>query len=129
MMTPSIQPQQFCLTVHASPIHGKGLFAEQDIPADTLIYESDEYSVSRTAKYGTIQRTPTEHLLEKTLRWENHSCVPNTMLDFDGPSIQLIATKHILEGEEIVCDYRDTENSIPEPFRCNCGHCPGVIIR
>jgi hypothetical protein len=129
MMTPSIQSQHFCLTIHASPIHGNGLFAEQDIPANALIYESEEYTVTRTAKHGSIQRTPTDHIMEKILRWENHSCVPNTVLRFDGPSVQLIATKRILAGQEIVCDYRNTEDSIPVPFRCNCGHCPGIIIR
>jgi hypothetical protein len=129
MMTPSIQPQRFSLTIRASPIHGNGLFAEQDIPANLLIYESDEYTITQTAKYGSIQRTPTKHLLEETLRWENHSCVPNTILRFDGSSVQLIATNHILAGQEIVCDYRNTEDSIPVPFRCNCGYCPGIIIR
>jgi hypothetical protein len=129
MTTPSIQSEQFCLTVRGSTIHGKGLFVEQDVPADIMIYESDIYSVTRTAIYGSIQKTPTKHLLEEILRWENHSCIPNTILRFNGPQVQLIATKHIFVGEEIVCDYRSTEDSIPAPFRCNCGHCSGIIIQ
>jgi hypothetical protein len=128
-MTANIQSERFCLAIHTSEIHGNGLFAEQDIPADALIYESDEYTVTQVARYGSIQRTPTDHIMQKLLRWENHSCVPNTKLHFDGPNVQLIATKHILVGQEIACDYRQTEDSIPKPFQCNCGRCSGIIVK
>ena len=121
--------QEFALDIHESPIHGKGVFAEQDIPAGALIYRSTEYTVTPNPIYASIQRSPQEHLLEKVLRWENHSCEPNTVLRFDGAAVQLIATEQILDGEELVCDYRTTEDSIPVPFRCNCGHCGGITIR
>lgn len=123
------QVQHFHLVVRPSRIHGKGIFARRAIPGNSLIYESDDYTITAYAVYGSLQRKPNEHLLEDLLRWENHSCAPNTKLRFEGLTVQLIATKSIRSGEEIVCDYRTTEDSVPTPFRCNCGHCGGVMIR
>lgn len=123
------QVQRVPLSVHPSCIHGKGLFSQKNVPSGTLVYESDEYTITPFPIYGSLQHTPTEHLLEDFLCWENHSCKPNTCLRFDGSTVQLIATAFIRAAEELVCDYRTTEDSIPTPFRCNCGHCDGIIIR
>lgn len=128
MIALSVQSPYSCLTVHASRIHGKGVFTEENIPTGALIYESKEYSMTTIARRGSIQRTPIAHLIEKVLRWENHSCVPNSRLHFEGSYVQLFATRSLLAGDEIVCDYRSTEDSIPIPFRCNCGSCSGTII-
>ena len=122
------QVRHYPLAVRLSRIHGKGLFAEVGIPLGALIYESDEYTVTPQPIYGSIQRTATRHLLEAVLRWENHSCNPNSSLKFTDTAVQLVSTRPIRAGEEIVCDYRTTEGSIPMPFRCNCGHCDGIII-
>jgi len=123
------QVQYFPLVVRLSRIHGKGMFARKAIPTHALIYESDEYTTIAYAVYGSLQHTSTEHILEDMLRWENHSCIPNTTLRYVGRTVQLLSTKAICAGKELVCDYRTTENSIPTPFRCNCGHCEGIIIR
>ncbi|MBX7259574.1 MAG: SET domain-containing protein-lysine N-methyltransferase [Candidatus Hydrogenedentes bacterium] len=121
--------QHYPLAARSSRIHGKGMFARKAIPSNTVIYESDDYTTTVYAVYGSLQRTATEHLLEDLLRWENHSCVPNTTLRFDGTTVQLLSIRPIRVGEEIVCDYRTTEDSIPTPFRCNCGHCGGIMVR
>lgn len=123
------QVQCVRLAIRPSIIHGKGLFTQENVSSGALIYESDEYTVTSFPIYGSLQHTPTEHILEDFLRWENHSCKPNSCLRFDGSAVQLIATVFISADEEIVCDYRTTEDSIPTPFRCNCGHCDAIIIR
>jgi SET domain-containing protein len=123
-----VQTQNISLNILPSKIHGLGLFALDDIPAGTLVYESNEYSITPHAIYASIQRTPSEHLLEKTLRWENHSCEPNSIIQFYGNKIKLFSIDFIAKGKEIVCNYRIIEDSIPEPFYCNCGNCNGILI-
>lgn len=123
------QVQHFPLTVRPSLIHGKGLFTHKSIPSDVLVYESDQYSVTSFPIYGSLQHLPGKHIIEDFIRWENHSCKKNSLLQFDGLTVQLITTAFIPAGEEIVCDYRATEDSIPTPFRCNCGNCNGIYIR
>ena len=120
--------QHYPLLICPSNIDGSGLFAQSSIPSQTLVYESDDYETTPFAVHGSLQCRINEHFLENFLRWENHSCVPNTALKFVAYTVQLITTRHVLDGEELVCDYRTTEDSIPTPFRCNCGHCNGIII-
>jgi ATP-dependent DNA helicase PIF1 len=48
--------QQCCLSVHPSPIHGNGLFAEQDFERGALVYESSEYTITPHAIYASIHK-------------------------------------------------------------------------
>ncbi len=128
-MAMACQVQHYPMQVRSSRVHGKGIFSKSEIPAGAILYESDDYTVLPSAAYGSIQKSQDEHIMEDLLRWENHSCLPNTELQFSGHTILLMATRPIHAGEEIVCDYRDTEGAIPAPFQCNCGHCDGIMIQ
>lgn len=92
--------------VGASPIHGRGLFAQRAIAQDEYI---GTYRGPRTQKNGT-------HVLwiwnEKRARWEgidgvnemrflNHSDQPNA----DWWDTELYAVRPIAAGEEITFDY------------------------
>lgn len=121
--------EHFQLDIRKSPIHGKGIFTCTRIPTDMLVYESNDYETRPNAVYGSVQRSSAEHILEANLRWQNHSCSPNTVIYFDGPVVKLVSTRDILDGDELVCDYFATEDLVPIPFQCNCGHCEGKEIR
>jgi len=117
------------LVVTPSPIHGLGVFAKRSFLAGQLLFSTDEYSVTPYPIYGSVRRGPTEHLLEpQVLRWTNHSCEPNARVRFRGRVAEILASRPVRAGDEVVCDYLETEDEVPFPFRCNCGHCDGVWI-
>ena len=59
----------------------------------------------------------------------NHSCDPNTGLQFDQDDIILVAIKPIHTGDELCWDYSTTSSSSAFWMRCMCGssNCRGVI--
>jgi hypothetical protein len=117
------------LAVRPSPIHGKGVFATRKVSPGELMFATGDFTVLPSHTYATVQRSPTEHVLEhQVFCWINHSCHCNAEARFVGNEIQLFSVAEIQPNEEVFCDYRRTEDSIPTPFRCNCGHCGGVLI-
>jgi SET domain-containing protein len=117
------------LAVRPSPIHGKGVFATRKVSPGELMFATTDFAVLPSHTYATVQRSPTEHVLEpRIFRWVNHSCQCNAEARFVDNEIQLLSVGTIQPDEEVLCDYRRTENSIPTPFQCNCGHCEGDVI-
>ena len=60
----------------------------------------------------------------------NHSCSPNTKIDFNG--MNFVAFRNIKKGEEIAYNYLTTEYDLAESgcdFKCKCGSkkCLGAI--
>jgi hypothetical protein len=49
----------------------------------------------------------------------NHSCAPNTALDFE--RLELRALRTIAAGEELSFDYLSSEWDMAAPFSCACG--------
>lgn len=89
--------------VKESGIHGKGLFATEDIKNGEII--------------GSIKYNPTDEdgphvlwvdnqgiLVECNLKYINHSAKPNACYCED---LDVVAIKDIKEGEEITHDYGD----------------------
>lgn len=117
------------LVVHPSRIHGNGVFATRPFVRGELVFATADFTVLSEPAHGSVQRLPTEHILEPcVLRWVNHSCRHNAEVRFVDDEIQIVCVATIQPHDEVVCDYRLTEDSIPTPFRCNCGHCPGIMI-
>ena len=58
----------------------------------------------------------------------NHSCDPNLHYDADG---NVVAARHIGQGEEVFIDYGCFIVNFDEPFKCACGahNCRGRIRR
>lgn len=117
------------LEIRLSYIHGRGLFALKDIPRGHVIFSTSDYTTSTEPVFGSVRRSRFMHMSEPAaVRWVNHSCRGNSGIAFSKNEVMIIATEDISEGEEITCDYRLTEDEIPMPFMCNCGHCHGVLI-
>jgi len=57
----------------------------------------------------------------------NHSCAPNTALDFE--RLELRAVRPIAAGEELNFNYLSSEWDMAAPFACVCGapHCHRLI--
>jgi len=102
-----------------SPIHGIGLFADQYIPANTVIWQFDpKFDVGYTeSEFGMLSPSAQQHITKYSYfcaemnlwvlcgddaRFMNHSDTPNT---FEEPGIRTIALSDIHPGEEILCDY------------------------
>jgi len=106
-----------------SPIHGIGLFADEDVSANTLIFEEGEFtskfSIEKYNSLPEIQRHFLDvysylrdgfyHLSLENDRFMNHADKPNTYED--GP--RTYAAVDIKKGEELTCDY----NLICEDFK------------
>jgi SET domain-containing protein len=101
-----------------SPIHGLGLFADEDIPAETVIYKIDDLLTVRHAVDFIEGWGRPEHVVEyfKKYAWKrdgyyylsldndrfmNHSDTPNTY----ETQFLTIALVDIKKGEEITCNY------------------------
>ena len=112
------------LTTQPSEIHGRGLFAKDEINNLSLICEE---VVKTLASNSAV-------VFDGPLRWVNHSVNPNAILlpNFDIKTsvltLKLISTRKITVGEEITYDYVGAgHNGIAT--RCNCGQpdCPGFF--
>ncbi|MBS3061776.1 MAG: SET domain-containing protein-lysine N-methyltransferase [Candidatus Diapherotrites archaeon] len=101
------------VVILVSPIHGKGVFALQDIKAGTI---ADKWQA-----YAQNQNPRTDKTVDQFV---NHSCKPNA---YAKDSVD-IALRDIKAGEEITCDYTK-ENGIHPKFKCNCQckNCRGAI--
>lgn len=122
-----------------SPVAGRGLFARQPIPKDTVvvvwggkIYTRSEIEDS-SDELRSFSLQVDEHLFlaPESLasiddaEFINHSCDPN--LGFRG-QVALVAMRDIMAGEELTFDYAMSE-AIQHPFQCNCGsiQCRNVL--
>jgi hypothetical protein len=96
--------------VDDSPVHGRGLFARREIPADTLIghYAGPQtlkngshvlWIEAGTAANGETDWTGYDGINE--LRFLNHARLPNGEMD----GLDLYSKRDIKAGEEITIDY------------------------
>jgi SET domain-containing protein len=139
--------------VHHSLIHGRGVFAAQDIKKGTTIAE---YIGKHMSWDDALQLPPSDpndsahtfffELSDGTIinggiggnsaRWINHSCDPNaeTYEDENG-RVWINAIKNIKEGDEITYDYKlSVDGKLTkeerEDYKCLCGtkKCRGYLI-
>jgi SET domain-containing protein len=123
-----------------SPIHGKGLFARQDIPENTMIVE---YAGPRLPNGDAIQlalggnpfifRVNRRESIDGSVAWNlgrhaNHSCSPNARSANVGGKIWLCSVRPILKGEEITYNYGYSFRDDPAPCACGYVSCLGIIV-
>lgn len=138
--------------VKESPIHGRGVFAREDIPPGTRIIEytgehisSDESARRQEAGGGPVNHTFFFSLADGSLidggsggndsRWINHSCEPNCEAYEEDGKVCIYSLHHIDAGEELNYNYaliyeaRHTP-AIKRAFACYCGtpSCTGVML-
>jgi hypothetical protein len=126
------------LLVRKSPIHGKGIFAMDDIAAGEVVFIKGGHILRRENVWS---RTVINSYLpldddfaigavceEEEARikiFVNHSCDPNCGIRGE---ITFVAVRAIAAGEEVTCDYAMIDNEAYE-FTCKCGSasCRNVV--
>lgn len=129
------------LRVRKSRIHGKGVFAVQDITKGTRIlpYLGKKISLQEATKriaqgnayifcfddrYDIDGNTP-----KNRARYINHSCDPNCESDIIEGQIWILALRDIQAGEELNYDYGyELDGYEKRPCRCSAKNCCGYIV-
>ncbi len=138
--------------IRESGIHGRGLFATQDIEKDTWIlrYEGEKITKKESLRRALEQDERGKksgegqvYIFELNKRYDldgnfdyndarliNHSCSPNCeAVDYMG-EIWVCATRDIEAGEELSFNYGyDIEFFMDHPCRCGAPNCVGYIVR
>ncbi len=60
-------------------------------------------------------------------RYINHSCQPNTWMRIGDGWIRFYARRGISPGEELTCDYGETQHEGMLPCLCGSPHCRGSL--
>jgi SET domain-containing protein len=115
-----------------SHIHGRGLFAKENIQQDELIAvkggsiitKQEWLSLAESIGSAEIQITDelviapkTQDEYENSMMHINHSCEPNVGMQ---GQIVFVAMRSILAGEELLFDYAMVDDSNLEA-NCSCG--------
>ena len=127
------------LTVGPSGFSGRGLFAGGDIPARAKIgeYEGKRIGLAearRRAKGRAIvaivelERFALDAKgMRRGFRYINHSCDPNTFFRCTPDRAEVYARRDIRAGEELTCDYGESQHEGKLACRCGSANCRGFI--
>jgi hypothetical protein len=88
------------LKIEKSPIHGLGLFTEQDLKKGQIVCEIGNIS----------EMDGSDRWMTRISRFVNHNSYPNSRVRIDGDRCYIESVSDISSGEEITTDYR----KIPE---------------
>jgi len=102
--------------------HGKnGLLALVSIDRNEILIDlnGEHYFLSPTRR--SLQIGERRHVFgrDETVGYLNHSCEPNSFLDFSCLCVR--ALRDIQRGEEVKVNYAATEYEMHDSFRCDCG--------
>ena len=127
------------LTVGPSRFAGRGLFAGTDIPARAKIgeYEGEVIGLREARRRAKGRRIVAIVELERHaidakgmrrgFRYINHSCDPNTFFRCTPERAEVYARRAIRAGEELTCDYGESQHNGTLPCRCGARNCRGFI--
>ena len=113
---------------------GKGLFATQSIPANTILCNAtgslltfNETLLLGTRESHCLQIERDQYILcDSPFLFSNHSCNPNCAIN---SQLQLYAIKDIEPSEELLWDYSTSMLERHWTMKCFCGadHCRKII--
>ncbi len=140
------------IQVRRSGVHGKGVFALQDIAEGETLIEYVGEVISWDEAQDRHPHDPEDpnhtfyfHVNEDRVidalyggnssRWINHSCDPNCEADEDNDRIFIKAIRNIQAGEELNYDYgliidEPYTKKLKAEYPCWCGsaHCRGTLL-
>ena len=140
------------LVLRRSGIHGRGVYARVDIPAETRLieYVGERIGHAEADRRDAIERARRHHTFlfivnQRTVidaryggnasKYINHSCDPNCDAVIDDARIFIETVRDISPGEELAYDYQYTLEERHTPARkrqypCHCGaaKCRGTIL-
>ncbi len=116
--------------VRESPIHGRGCFATEHIPAKTRVIEYTGRRISLREANERYWNRPNVYLFRLhdgtvidglgIASFVNHSCDPNCFAEEDDGHIWYHSLRAIEKGEELTVDYQ-MRNSGDRDMPCHCG--------
>jgi hypothetical protein len=150
--SPSSPPAGRRIQTRLSGVHGKGVFAVQDLAeGETLI----EYVGEVVSWKEALRRHPhdpkdpnhtfyfhidEDHVIDakyggNSSRWINHSCAPNCEADEQDGRVFIKALRNIQAGEELFYDYgliidAKYTKKLKAEYQCWCGapNCRGTLL-
>ncbi len=98
----------------------KGLFALVSIDRDEILIDLNGENTFFSPTRRSLQIGERKHVFgrEETIGYVNHSCEPNSFLDFSCLCVR--ALRNIQSGEEVKVNYAVTEYEMHDSFRCDC---------
>lgn len=127
------------LAVGPSRFAGRGLFAGTAIRARKKIgeYEGEVIGLREARRRARGRRIVAIVELERHaidaagmdrgFRYINHSCAPNTFIRCTPERAEFYALRPIRRGEELTCDYGESQHNGTLPCRCGAPGCRGFI--
>jgi SET domain-containing protein len=119
-------------TVRSSAIEGRGLFARRAIPARRKLGEfgGELITLREARRRARLRRRITIVEFDRGMardasrngtcfRYVNHSCLPNAYIRRVGYHVEFYSLRMIRAGEEVTCDYGETQHK--GTLRCRCG--------
>jgi len=107
----SIEPRQKRL--------GLAVYARADFAPGAVLVKLGIGDITPTRNFRTIELGDGVHEDHPHMRYVNHSCDPNTIIDKENRVLR--ALKPIKPFDEITFDYLVNESEIASPFPCDCG--------
>ena len=138
--------------VHASAVHGKGVFATRQLAAGERVIEYVGEVISMAQAIARHPHDPSNpdhtfyfHLDDGRVidalhggndsKWINHSCRPNCVPDEDRGRIFILTRRLVFKGEELTFDYGlVSDEPVSEAlkaryaFRCGAKKCRGTML-
>ena len=127
------------LYVARSDMTGKGLFTPRSIRARTKLgeYEGEVIGLKEARRRARgreivaiveLQRHAIDATCSKRgFRFMNHSCAPNTYIRCTTSRAEFYALRDIGAGEELTCDYGETQHEGSLACQCGATHCRGSL--
>lgn len=97
---------------------GFATYSTISISKGEIIFPLKGESLRSPNKY-TIQLSESYHIIPKYGKYVNHSCMPNTYIDFENKCMRALMDIH--PNEEITFNYNTSEYIMADPFKCKCG--------
>jgi hypothetical protein len=138
--------------VHASAVHGKGVFATRQLAAGERVIEYVGEVISMAQAIARHPHDPSNpdhtfyfHLDDGRVidalhggndsKWINHSCRPNCVPDEDRGRIFILTRRLVFKGEELTFDYglvsdEPVSEALKARYACRCGakKCRGTML-
>ena len=138
--------------VHASAVHGKGVFATRQLAAGERVIEYVGEVISMAEAIARHPHDPSNpdhtfyfHLDDGRVidalhggndsKWINHSCRPNCVPDEDRGRIFILTRRLVFKGEELTFDYglvsdEPVSEALKARYACRCGakKCRGTML-
>jgi uncharacterized protein len=126
--------------VKRSRIHGTGLFAGSPLPPRRKLGELSGVLITAGPRTERLARRRCVKLVEFGDGWAldasrrsnefqfvNHSCAPNTYIRCCRHRVEFYSLRAIEPGEELTCNYGETQHEGTLPCRCGSDGCRGRL--